>query len=78
MMKKIIKITEIIVDVFVTFLIIGLGICLLIAFLVNGRYDDDNFYAFITIIVVLKLFDRIENNHNKIEKMRKEESKKES
>lgn len=68
MLEKMIKITNVIVDTIIVIGIIVLGMLLLTGYVMNNDFDDDNFYAFITAIITLKLFDKLENNAKKIGK----------
>ena len=68
MLKKIMNIINITADIIIVMGIFIITIMLLTKYVVDNRFDDDNFYALITAVIAMKLLDRLENNVKKIGK----------
>ena len=77
MLKKIMNIVNITADIIIVMGIFIIAILLMTKYIVDNRFDDDNFYALITAVIAMKLLDRLENNVKKIGK-EKETKEKES
>ena len=77
MLKKIMNIVNITADIIIVMGIFIITILLMTKYIVDNRFDDDNFYALITAVIAMKLIDRLENNVKKIGK-EKETKEKES
>ena len=68
MLKKIMNIINITADIIIVMGIFIITIMLLTKYVVDNRFDDDNFYALIAAVIAMKLLDRLENNVKKIGK----------